>query len=118
MSKKRIISVQDVLDAIEQDNVPLHRGGWFSGSPDSLVGEACILGQAAVNLGVTTASIQNVLDKAKTGTSARIISMNDTDYANYAYMVSKARELMKGLENITFEAETRFYMSKLKAPAV
>lgn len=115
---KRLITIEEVLDAMEANNIPLKRGGWFDGNRETKIGAACILGQTAINLGITESSLTQLLDLAVKHSYNTIIRWNDSDRLEYEVMVRRARELLKGKESVSYEADTVFYISALKAPAV
>lgn len=70
-----------------------------------------ILGQGAVNLGVTSSSLQNELNKVKENSASKIIRLNDSTKLPYQDLVKEARKILKGYEDRTMMLETKFYHS-------
>lgn len=107
------ITVQDFLDALEANHVPHITGTWFSYKNQSVIGAACAMGQACINLGARQHSLSEALDKVVPGASSKIISKNDR-HVPYHEIVKLAKEQFKGKEHRIISVETEFYHSQLK----
>lgn len=110
---KKTVTVKEFLEAIEANNTPHKRGGWFDNNPNGKVGSACILGQACINLGVENSSLTSALNKVKHGSANKIINLNDHTQRPYSELVKAAKNEFKGLENHKLELETSFYHSEI-----
>lgn len=59
------ITGKDLLEAIKKNGFEHLRGQWFAGNDGKVTG-ACIIGQAAINLGADSDYVQNRVDKVFT----------------------------------------------------
>lgn len=116
----KVITVADILEAMEANNIPHQRGAWFKNKAgnsvneaEDKIGSACILGQTAINLGVSTNDLQRAIDQAIPGFSATIISWNDHQHLSYSQMVTLTKARLKGMEDVSYIAKTQFYISEL-----
>jgi len=112
----KVFTIQDFLDAIEANHIPHKRGAWFArvnGDANSRIGAACVLGQAAINLGVSSTSLQTALNKVVRGAAGDLIYENDSLKYPYPLLVKRAKEKFKGYEDVKIELVTQFYHSEI-----
>lgn len=92
----KTVSVQDIIDAMNKNGYKWHQGSWFGG--DSEITGACIMQQAALNLGVVGYSLRDALNsRSRRGIGDRIISFNDYEATSYEDALQYAIELLKPL---------------------
>lgn len=128
--KKKKITVADAIEAMRQNNIPMHVGGLkhFAGKdigPYPVIDSACALGQCGINLGATPESVQSALSHIRVnvagmspnpvGVDSWIISQNDS-YRISPDKVANQLEQMLTPEQLATEIEvqTEFTIVKLK----
>ena len=102
------VTTEQIIKAMEDNGYTHTRGSWFATHYDSrgkpvIVG-ACIMGQAALNLGIEEVDVLTILNNAiafdETRLTARglgniIMSMNDQIKAPYSKMLNKVKSNME-----------------------
>jgi hypothetical protein len=114
MVVKRKFTVQDFLDALEEDAITLARGGWTKPSEKHAgsVGAACSLSIAAINLGVDGPSLQTVLNNIapKVYVGSEIVRLNDSGKP-FKDIVAYAKTTLSPYADKEIEAESKFWLS-------
>lgn len=95
------VRVSTVIKAIEKNGYVHYRGGWFQerygpGFNRHIVG-ACILGQGALNLGITSGSMREAMKTIEDRFDDEVITMNDIKKMPYERMVEIIKE--KAIKN-------------------
>lgn len=109
----REFTIQEFLDALEGDNIPWYRSGWGD-SKDGVVVQACALHQAAVNLGITTTDVGEVLRPFSATIAGDIMSMNDGKSVSYATIMNRAHQALDQYKDQKVRARSQLYISRLK----
>ncbi len=95
MASRKRITGRDIIEAIRQNGYEHIRGEWFWNRDKrgrfSPITKACVMGQAAINLGVSTQALESAFYKPVT----QMISLNDRTNLSYEELVVRAEEVFK-----------------------
>lgn len=116
------VTAEEILEAVKLNGLTLRRGGWFgkegttvpykdSGSPINIrvTTSACILGQGAINLGITGESLARALNDIEVEIPTRqlnpvgydgklgnyIMELNDSTQTQYRWMLVALKNALK-----------------------
>ena len=122
----KTLTLGQILDAIEQNGLPQTRDGWFFKGYNPLFGrirdqnvsadlltitEACALGQAAINLGVSPVF---TVDDAPIDVFDEIVNMNDNSKMTFAEIARYFRDKYAQYLDTFVESEIIDYGDKVK----
>lgn len=122
------VTGKDILDAIEKNGFRHTRGEWFGdtdgyeaieGAP---ISKACVMGQAALNLGVNWEELMNATNEEFGGFAADMINLNDNRdingrYRPYRSLKVLARQKLAPYLEKEIELETVNYNAVRKSTA-
>lgn len=109
-------TARDIIDSIEKNGLPQTVGALFRQaeylSPiynfeeDTVIGSACALGQAAINLGVDYSFVDIFYNRAQEGFLGYIVNLNDNQLLDFKGIADILRvEFGDKLDTIVFSAE-------------
>lgn len=79
----KTLTIQDVIDAMEKNGLPMHQGDYFDINGEGEVVAACIWGQAGYNLKVEPSAlhsaVSNAIPRSLTGNIVRMNDYGDPD---------------------------------------
>ncbi len=121
MSKSKLITGRDIIEAIKKNGFNHSRGRWFGKSDKRINGQyvrgstvitsACVMGQAAINLGVDYTSLSKGEFNEPT---SKMITLNDHRRLSYPELVAEAEKLFAPYLDTTISAKEKIYNAKRK----
>jgi hypothetical protein len=135
-SYKIEVTVDQIIEAVEQNGFIHCRNGWFKKEYNADYGErpineACIMGQVAINLGVTSDSLESGLNKLGTvsnkwlkhfsgddgyefGIAEAAIQYNDGSKLSYNAIAKKLRDWLEPYRGKTLKMQRYYYLARRK----
>lgn len=118
----KIVTGAEILAALEKNGF-LHERGWYDITfidKVETITSACVMGQAAINLGVSMSDIEHVLDTEADGLAGTMIHYNDSqtesgNYRSYSDLKKIARRRFKPYLTQKFEMHEAKYVAKRKS---
>jgi len=111
------VTVAEVLEAIEKNGYKHIRGQWWGtewNDGPAVITSACVMGQAALNLGVSNSDLESKLNAAADGLASTMINYNDDElpsgrHRKYSELKEIARNKFRPHLHKMIEVETAEY---------
>lgn len=112
---------RELFEAIKKDDVPWYKGNFFdvvdmSNPGRVIVGGACALGVAAINLGTypefNLSEYESTLNIQFHNALTAIVAANDRSFSSWKEVVEKAEEVLTPFFDIKLRSESREYVVK------
>jgi hypothetical protein len=118
--------IADVITAMEENGYIHAHGDWFIPNSEGVITRACIMGQAALNLGVVGSghfSLERALNLVPRKSNkdepaylaSKIIDTNDhRTKPKYSAVLKKVKEILEPYKDVEIEAEVHEYNARKK----